>query len=98
MTKLKIDLPQKRNKISVHLKENSIHILNEYRSYLSEIHDTEITYELVLDALIQNIEKDKEFKKFRTASASKKPNVTGATVKQKIENEVSNTSENVLNN
>ncbi len=82
MTKLKIDLPQKSNKISVHLKQSTINILDEYKNYLSNIHDADITYEIIFEALIKNVEKDRDFKKFRISS-QKKQNIIGATTTHK---------------
>lgn len=90
MTKLKIDLPQKSNKISLHLKQSTINILDEYKTYLSNIHDADITYEIIFEALIKNIEKDRDFKKFRISS-QKKQNIIGATSTHKEDLKASET-------
>ena len=66
MAKLNIELPEKKIKISAHIKEKSNTILNEYKNYLTEVHNTEISQDRILDALIENIAKDRDFKKFRT--------------------------------
>lgn len=80
MAKIKVEIPQKRTKIMAHIKEGSFQTLNDYKSYLSNLHQVEISFDLIFDALIDNIEKDKDFKKFLTS----KP-VLGAWVKEKKE-------------
>ena len=69
MAKLNIELPEKKVKISAHIKAKSNTILNEYKNYLTEVHNTEISQDRILDALIENIAKDRDFKKFRTTQS-----------------------------
>ena len=69
MAKLRIELPEKRVKLTAQIKERSNVVLNEYKNYLTNVHNTEISHDRILDALIENIEKDKDFKKFRTTQS-----------------------------
>lgn len=63
--KLKFDLPEEKIRTTVKLKKSSIDTLNQYREYQSKSLKINITNDNIIDALIENISRDKEFIKFR---------------------------------
>jgi hypothetical protein len=63
--KLKFDLPEEKIRTTVKLKKSSIETLNYFREYQSKVLKVTITNDNVIDALIENINRDKEFIKFK---------------------------------
>lgn len=85
MAKLKLDLPEERVKTAFKLKKSSFHILNDYAAYLSEVHKTKVSHDVILDSLLDKLSKDKDFTKFRAASSPKTNALkasTGKSIKQ----------------
>ncbi|APJ05236.1 hypothetical protein [Silvanigrella aquatica] len=82
MAKLKINLPEEKQKIALKLKKSSIEILKNYSQYMSELHKKSISEDVIIDSMLEKFSKDKEFLKFFSSSSTRK----GATVSEKENN------------
>ena len=84
--KLKFDLPEEKIRTTVKLKKSSIETLNSFREYQTKILKVAITNDNIIDALIENINRDKDFLKFHEnkirigATSEKKKSSTSETI------------------
>ena len=79
MPKLKINIPEQKVKISLKLNKSAVDGLNDYSSYMSDIHKIKISPETVMESMIDKLLKDKEFQQFCTSKLDRK----GASVSKK---------------
>jgi hypothetical protein len=62
MAKLKIEIPEERVKASFKIKMSSHKILEEYSKYLSDLHKSPVSKDVIVESLLEKLSKDKEFK------------------------------------
>jgi hypothetical protein len=63
MATLKVDIPEEKVKTVLKLKKSSQLILDTYSTYLSELHRTPVSKDVIIDSLLEKLSKDKDFKK-----------------------------------
>jgi hypothetical protein len=92
--KLKFDLPEEKIRTTVKLKKSSIDTLNYFREYQTKVLKVAITNDNIIDALVENINRDKDFIKFKekqsrigaTSENKKKQSTETSELNQPVEN------------
>lgn len=62
MARLKIEIPEEKVKASFKIKMSSHKILEDYSKYLSEMHKSHVSKDVILESLLEKLSKDKDFK------------------------------------
>ncbi len=85
MSKLKIEFPEERIKETFKLKKSSFENLNFYSNYLSELYKKEVNLDVIMDSLIDSLNKDSAFSKYKKNLLSKNEDKKSSQKKPKID-------------